>query len=483
MKKSLILILILPFLSNASPWINSDQMGLRLKVESLSLCGINTPNLNHFPYNLSNIYNEIDISDLSNQSEKCLKLASDLKTFIETRISNNTLRFGIQSKGSDQKLTDFGKRSLNESNAYFILENTSKNWSVRLQGTKLKQEGRTINRFDESYIAYTFNNKVISLGRISKWWSPSWDTSLILSNNPRPIPIISFSNNLATSLDFPFVRLLGPLNYEIFLGELEESRSVPKAKILGTRISFNPKPRFNMSLFRTGQFGGDGRPEDLKTLAKFIVGQDNVGFDGVTSENQPGNQLAGIDFKIKLLKQSNLEFFAQIVGEDKGEQVLVPTKTFYNIGIGYFFPESKGLDKVLLEYTDTQAYIKKKKNEFLNITYNHSVYSDGYRYYKKPIGSSIDADSSKLSFTYLHQLPNDHIFKIKYSNAKINKNNNLKNYWGNALRKIEALELSYSTQVTKKIEIFIEYIAFKDDYLNLDNKDQNLLMRVEYLVL
>ena len=121
MKKSLILILILPFLSNASPWINSDQMGLRLKVESLSLCGINTPNLNHFPYNLSNIYNEIDISDLSYQSEKCLKLASDLKTFIETRISNNTLRFGIQSKGSDQKLTDFGKRSLNESNAYFIL--------------------------------------------------------------------------------------------------------------------------------------------------------------------------------------------------------------------------------------------------------------------------------------------------------------------------------------------------------------------------
>ena len=482
MKRALFLILIMPFISNASPWVNSDEMRLRLKIESLSLCGINLPNLNHFPYNLSNIYNEIDTSNLSDQPEKCIKLISDLETYVENEIPKKTLKFGIQSKGSDQRLVDFGKKSLHESNAYFILENTSENWSVRIQGTKLNKEGKAINRFDESYIAYTFNNKVITLGRVSKWWSPSWDTSLILSNNSRPIPILSFSNNLAFSIELPLVRLLGPMNYEFFLGQLEENRSVPEAKILGTRLSFNPKPRFNFSLFRTGQFGGEGRPEDLKTLGKFFLGQDNVGFDGVTSENQPGNQLAGIDFKIKLLKRNNLELFTQIVGEDKGEQILVPTKTFYNFGIGYFFPKRKGLQKIMLEFTDTQAYIKKKKNEFLNLTYNHGVYSDGYRYHKKPIGSSIDADSTKFSFIYLHQLPTNHMFKLKYSNANINKNNNLKNYWGNSPRKIEALEISYTTQVTKKIELLIEYVAFRDNYLNLDNEDQKLLMRIEYLV-
>ena len=237
-----------------------------------------------------------------------------------------------------------------------------------------------------------------------------------------------------------------------------------------------------MSVFRTAQFGGEGRPENLKTIGRLILGQDNVGYSGITSVNQPGNQLAGIDFKIITLEKNNLEFFSQIVGEDKGEQFLVPTKTFYNFGIGYFFPSTKYIDKLLLEYTNTKAYIKKKRGEFKNITYNHGVYKDGYRYYKKPIGSSIDADSAKLSFIYLRQFPKNNLLKIKYSAANINKNSNLKNYWGPEPREIKALELSYSAQLTKRIELFFEYGIFEDDYLDKKINDQNLLIRIEYLV-
>ncbi len=483
MKKILLLALTIPSFLYASPWVNADDTRLRLTIESLSLCGVNPPNLNKFPYNLSNVYNEIENIDLSNQSKKCREIILSLEEFIRVSVSKETIRIGLQSRGAEQKLTDFSRRQIKEENAYFFIEKTSDNWSIKINGTKIYKEDSIVNRLDESYIAYTFNNKIIKLGRTSRWWSPSWDTSLILSNNARPIPSITFSNNLANSVKLPFVELLGPLNYEFFVGQLEKDRKISKAKMLGTRISFNPKPKFSMSLFRTAQFGGEGRPENLKTIVKLILGQDNVGYSGITSVNQPGNQLAGIDFKIKALEKNNLEFFSQIVGEDKGEQFIVPTKTFYNFGIGYFFPNTKYIDKLLLEYTNTKAYIKKKRGVFKNITYNHEVYEDGYRYYKKPIGSSIDADSAKLSFIYLRQFQKNNLLKIKYTTAKINKNFSLKNYWGSEPREKKALELSYSTQLTKRFDLFFEYGIFEDNLVDKKINDQNLLVRIEYLVL
>jgi len=482
MKKFLLILLIIPFISNTSPWVTADEASIRLKLEFLPLCGINLPNLNKFPYNLSNAYNEINDVDVSGKSQECRDLISNLEEHIRESVSKTSIKIGFQSKGMKEKLLDFGTRQLQYSHSYFSLENTSSNWSVKIRAAKINQVESNEYRFDESYLAYTFNNKIVTFGRVSKWWSPSWDTSLIFSNNIRPIPSLSFSNNLATAINIPVLRLLGPMNYEFYLGQLEDNRHIPDAKLLGTRISFSPKPKFNISLFRTGQFGGEGRPEDLKTLSKFILGKDNVGYSGVTSENQPGNQLAGIDFKLKILKNNNLELFSQIVGEDKGEQFLVPTKTFYNIGMGYSFFQKGGLQKIILEFTDTKSYIKKKKSQFTNITYNHSVYQDGYRYYKKPIGSAIDADSSKIALSYFYQLLDNKFLKIKYFDADINQNMSQKNFWGENPRILKGLELSYNTQVNKKINLFIEYIAFEDEYQSKKNKDQNLLFRIEYLV-
>ena len=136
MKIILLLALTIPSFLYASPWVNADDTRLRLTIESLSLCGVNPPNLNKFPYNLSNVYNEIENIDLSNQSKKCREIILSLEEFIRVSVSKDTIRIGLQSRGAEQKLTDFSRRQIKEENAYFFIEKTSDNWSIKINGTK-----------------------------------------------------------------------------------------------------------------------------------------------------------------------------------------------------------------------------------------------------------------------------------------------------------------------------------------------------------
>jgi len=476
MKKFLVLILFLTLSINSSPWVSVEDISLRLKLDSLSLCEINIPNISKFPYNLSNVYNEIEELDLSKKTEKCQRLISELHDHIKESVNNSSFKIGFESEGYEQKLQSFGDRQISSKNLFIETEATSNNWSFKIRATKLENNHTKNLRFDESYISYTFNNKIITLGRTSKWWSPSWEDSLILSNNARPSVGLSFRNNLASSLDFPLLSFLGPLNYEIFINQLEEDRFIPKAKLVGAYVSFSPHSRFNFSLFRTGQIGGQGRPENLKTLGNFIIGRDNTGTDGISGNNEPGNQLAGGDFSLRLTKDKNLEVFGQIVGEDQSN--LVPTRTIYNLGLGYSFKSFKKPNKIIVEHTDTDVHTTYSGVKGVNIAYNHHIYRDGYRYYKKPIGASIDADSQKSSLSYYQEINSKSFVKVRLLKADINENLNSKNYWGSLPRQIKGYEVSLKTSLSKNLKIFLEYSNI-DDEQDVILKNKNLLAKIE----
>ncbi len=477
MRKFILLTLFLPFFLNSSPWLSPEDMVLRLKLESLASCNLNIPNISKFPYNLSNIHNEIEELDTSKAKIRCQNLIFEIDSLIKQKIKNTSLSFGFQTGGSKKGFQDFGFSKFSEDAVFVNLNTISENWALKIRGTKLDGAKDSSFLFDESYLSYTKNNKIITLGRISRWWSPSWDNSLILSNNARPSPGISISNNLATEINHPFLSKLGPISYEIFLNKLEKDRHIPNAKFLGAYIAFKPHPRFEFSLFRTGQIGGEGRPETLKTLTNFIIGRDNKGTDGITRENEPGNQLAGGDFSLKILKDFNLEIFGQIVGEDQSN--LVPTRTIYNLGISYSMNYLNRANKILIEHTDTDINTTYGGERGRNIAYNHYIYEDGYRYYKKPIGASIDADSSKSTLTYFQELSDLSLFKFKVYKSLINENRSQKNYWGNSTKKIKGYEIALSTKIGERTNIFLEYLELKEKGL-IEINENNLMLRLEF---
>lgn len=75
----------------------------------------------------------------------------------------------------------------------------------------------------------------------------------------------------------------------------ESIYAVPHAKIIGGRFTFSPFQSLELGASRIMQWGGEGRPESFSSFWDGFTGHDNTGTD-----NEPGNQLAGFDFKFKL---------------------------------------------------------------------------------------------------------------------------------------------------------------------------------------
>ena len=69
---------------------------------------------------------------------------------------------------------------------------------------------------------------------------------------------------------------------------------------------------------RTAQWCGEGRPCGLDTFWDLFIGRDNVGDDGTTPENEPGNQLAGFDVRwTNMWFGTPMSFYGQVIGEDE----------------------------------------------------------------------------------------------------------------------------------------------------------------------
>ena len=119
-----------------------------------------------------------------------------------------------------------------------------------------------------------------------------------------------------------------------------------------------------------------------------LIGRDN--YSSIDEkENEPGNQLAGIDFKY-YFSSKKASIYGQLVGED--ESGYLPSRTFYILGSEFLL--NQDIEKSInIEFTDTGAKIK-------NYVYSHFIYKDGYRYKGDPIGSVFDADSKILIVNY-----------------------------------------------------------------------------------
>ena len=144
------------------------------------------------------------------------------------------------------------------------------------------------------------NNWVFSLDQVSQWWGPGLDTSLILSNNAIATPALRLSYQGTEASDLPGLNWLGPMNFTSYVGVQEHSTPVANNLTWGARLSFRPLTQLEVGLSRTAQWGGQGRPTNLKSFTNLLLGRDNVGQGqdaSITIDNEPGNQLAGIDLK------------------------------------------------------------------------------------------------------------------------------------------------------------------------------------------
>jgi hypothetical protein len=437
-----------PILSE--PWSNIDDEWLSLELEQIRLCGISIPPIIAHPISLSVLKKILNNADKKNITANCLEQINIINKAIDRQLYTSNSLIGLQTKRPDIFFQNLSKRKTRKSHIYLSNSSANSRFAYKLSMQLFDNE----TRFDESYFAYYFNNHVLKIGRTSRWWSPSFETSLIISNSARPSPGISFANYNPKIIQSKFLSFLGEINYEFFINKLEENRHVPNALLFGNRFSIQPHSRLGISFFRTAQFGGDNRNLNTKIFIDMLIGKDNYDNNDLNKENEPGNQIGGMDFNLLLLQKKNLSFYGQIAGED--ESGYLPSKTFYTLGLGYSWDQLE-TKKINLEFSDTGSRQK-------NTTYNHSIYQNGYRYYGLPIGSAYDADSKIASINYYQLLKNDLYINLRLIRASLNYSNNNNFFIDNISDDAYIAEINIKQRLTKNLDF--KLMLYRTDFID-----------------
>lgn len=460
---------------NADIWLNNSDSKIKNDIKFLeNICGIHANLYLSLPVPKSKVISYLDMVIQNSDVSECVATATIFKKAMIKEIYLNKTSIGIQSKANKHILQDINQRWY-ENNIIF-LRNNGVSGNISYQLNIIKDIDNNKEYFDESYISYLYKNQIVTLGKQSYWWSPSKETSLILSNSSRPQLGISVSNNRPFNINKFFLKYLGDINYDVFIKKLERNREIPNALLFGNRININPNKDLTISLLRIAQFGGKGRTTNTKSLKNMILGKDTTNSE-LSFYEQPGNQIAGID--ITYSPYNNIRLYAQYIGEDGLDPIIddrwigaiFPSKRFGLGGISLSNFNKKNLPyTIYLEHANTDSGFK-------NVTYNHSLYKSGLRYYDRPIGAHIDADSHISSIIYESTIESKSYIKLKFSKVSINQNSSQNNVWSSQPLYFNEFSATYKINF-RKFQITNEFI-FRDISIQAIDKS-GFYTRIEY---
>lgn len=281
-------------------------------------------------------------------------------------------------------------------------------------------------RLDGSYFGVAAGNWMVAVDQVQRWWGPGWEGNLLLSNSARPFPAVSLTRLSPDPFETKWLSWIGPWTFTTFMGQLdndEGDRPGSDARLFGMRIDFSPTDWLDIGLNRAAQWAGEGRPGGLDTFWKLLVSEDNVvPGSNVTEANEPGNQLAGFDYRLKL-PRINLAHYGQVTGEDEDDYQPDANMILYGLEIWGELESMKATWRAYYEFADTRAgyLLAEPRDRTFNIAYNHGIYREGYRYKGQPIGHAMDGDGRMKSIGFFLVPESGNLWGAKIRSYELNR--------------------------------------------------------------
>jgi hypothetical protein len=392
----------------SEPWIDTSDIYLKANIQLLADTGhIITP-VTTYPLMWHDIINDvknIDIDDLSpNQQSAFYYINHQFKL-----ANRNQTRFKAQVGLNNTRFISFGD-SLSDKNSVgvqssILFENFAAKFAPSY--TQNPIDGKK-TRLDESYVAALFGNWVFSYGRQNRWFGPTWDTSLSLTNNARPIMAFAVSRKSAKPFTIPFTEFDIPWTVTSFMGKMDDNRVVKNTLLWGFRLNLKPFKNLELGITRLAQWGGDGRTNSLSTFGDVFIGRTNCGVDDLvcddTSQN-PANQQAGYDLRYSFnLFGIPMSIYGQKFAEDGKEGTLqyftkAQPQVGFDINLAIFDKPST----IFIELTNSLADCGVRDN-IGDCYYEHTSYKTGMRYNGRTIGSTYDNDAKTYVLGAIAQL-------------------------------------------------------------------------------
>lgn len=385
--------------ANAGPWMVPDSLALRHDVQLLADAGVIEAPVTSWPLSWGDILNDLAAFDATESLTEIEHAAvMRVRRLGGRQMSLRSLRWGVRATYDAETTTlrGFQRRARESTEISVSGEWVGDTVAARIEVTGVDSDNDKQDvRLDGSYAAVAIGNVMVSAGALDRWWGPGYDGSLILSNNARPIPAISIERNDTAPFRSRWLSWIGPWDASFVWGQLESGRDVPNARFLGLRVNFRPLRSLEIGLSRTAQWCGSGRPCDLDTFVKLAIGRDNRGDSGVDFENEPGNQLAGVDIRWSPdALPLNGAIYGQFIGEDEAGG-------FPSRFLGQLGAEISGEWRMLsyrayAEYAATTCQFY-ESSALSNCAYNNAIYETGYRFRGRSIGHSADNDADIYS--------------------------------------------------------------------------------------
>lgn len=403
------------FSALAAPWLEPGDARARFAAQKLADHGEMNRGVTTWPLMWGAV--ESSSGSASTAHEASSALAAAYLRFEMEEQANPGFRgeFNLNAQTDIPGITGFGSNSLAKAGTSVNLQWQGEAWALGLKPAYAHDPDDDEEiRLDGSYLAGTLGNWVLGAGAIDRWWGPGWQSSLILSNNARPIPSVWMNRKDTRAPESSWLSWLGPWDFTVLAGQYESDRAVSDAKLIGMRFTFRPMDGLDIGFSRAIMFGGEGRPEGASTIWNALIGKDN----GQLEENDPGNQIASIDARYGFaVGEQTMGLYAQMMGED--EAGAFPARKSWLFGADWTTSLLNGDQQWFAEYANTLA------DDFLgdampNITYNHSRYRTGYRHYGRNMASSFDGDAEAITLGGYHFMDNGNHLSAKVSYVELN---------------------------------------------------------------
>ncbi|MFK8016111.1 MAG: capsule assembly Wzi family protein [Gammaproteobacteria bacterium] len=418
------MLLANPTAAEAEPWATPGDLSLRQDIELLADTGLINLPVTSWPMSWGDIFRSVQQVELKESMSLSVTHALErVRTRARAETFNGLpqLEYGVSAAESPRRLRLFEDSPRENGQLNLAVAHTWESVSARVEFTyAFNARDNREYRFDGSYVSLVWGNTTFTLGAQERWWGPGYDGALALSTNARPVPAFAIKRNFSDPFESRWLRWLGPWTGSFFIGQMESNRGVPKPYLVGGRVAIKPLSSLELGLVRTAQWGGEGRDESFDSFFDLLIGRDNVG-DGVDRANEPGNQLAGFDWRWRVFGgEQPIVFYGQLIGEDEAGGF--PSRYLGQLGLSTSTPVGQNGARLdaHVEFSDTTCQFYESSKLF-NCAYNNSLFPNGYRYRDRPIGHSTDNDARQVAVGASLRTRNDARYSASVRYSELNR--------------------------------------------------------------
>ena len=431
--------------AHADPWLAPGDESLRGDIQRLADSGILKGPVTTWPLSWPDIARDALAADLRGLDAATLDALVRVQRLSRAASATGYSGAGYRASGAYEPsaLRGFAESPRDEGEISVRASVLGNHVAINLQGTYVADadDGKSF-RPDGSYLGVNVGNFMVSAGYMERWWGPGWDGSLALSTNARPIPSVTVERNYTDPFETRLLSWIGHWRASIAVGEAESSNvAVPGVRFLAARVNFKPRWWLEVGLTRTAQWCGGARSCDLGTFTDLLLGRDNQVADDGTTDEQPGNQLAGYDMRLRSpWRKLPVAFYSQWIGEDEAGGL--PAKFMGLFGLETWGGSRLGGWRARFEYADTACNFSRERPLF-DCAYRNTNYPQGYTYRGRIIGHTLDNDSRMYSIGGMLTRPDGSAFSLTLRKLELNRDGGVHSL-SDMPRDVDNLELRYS---------------------------------------